>query len=133
MYINILIIFDGTTVIYIETEEQRMPRRSERVKAIQEDLNKARKNIKKATKDIEELTDRLKELEVYSSSSEELQDLIKIGDQVEATTEPHKGRTGTVTSAGSYWVTVKADWIQIIKGKQVSTYRKARHNLKKIE
>ena len=110
-----------------------MPKKSEQIKQIKKEIKDAEKEIKKVNRTIEELTIRLSELEVYESSSEEEVSIIKEGDRVKAINEPHRGRTGTVIAADSYWVQVKADWEIVLRnGKTSKTFKKARHNLQLI-
>ena len=104
-----------------------------KIKGIQKEIKEVRGSLKASNKKLERLTERLQELEIYSSSSEEELPEIKVGDRVEATTKPNKGRTGTVTNAQPYWVTVKADWSIVLEnGKSSTEFTKARHNLKKL-
>ena len=71
---------------------------------------------------------------MYSSSSEELIQEIKVGDRVKVKTNPNKNRTGTVPWVEQYWVTVKTDWEIVLKnGKTSSEFTKAKHNMEFIE
>ena len=108
-----------------------MNRRSRTINQIKSEVSKAKKTVKECNQALKDLTARLAELEVYSSSSEEEHEELKVGDKVIPINEPHKGRVGTITSAGNYWITVEADWATIINGRENRHYRKARHNLTK--
>ena len=111
-----------------------MPRKSRAVNQIKEQVSTIKSSIKKAERNIEELTERLAELEVYSSSSEEDLPELRTGDKVIPICEPHKGRVGTVISAGDYWVWIKPDWRVVGRGGRAPRkFKKARHNLQLVE
>ena len=83
---------------------------------------------------MEVLTNRLAELKVYSSSSDEELQEIKVGDRVKVLTAPNKNRTCIVTWVEPYWITIKADWEIVLRsGKTSSEFTKARHNLQVIK
>ena len=107
-----------------------MQRRGREINQIRNNITRVQRQIRACDRTLEELTARLGELEVYSSSDEEDVVQLKVGDRVTPTTEPHLGRHGTVESVGKYWVTVKADWAVIVKGRSQARYKKAQHNLR---
>ena len=117
-----------------KVKEKRMPKKQQQIENIKSDIKRVKKDLRKQNQTLEALTERLAELEVYSSSSEEELPTIKIGTRVRSTTNPNKNRTGVVTWAEPYWITVKADWEIVLKsGKTSSEFTKARHNLEVIE
>ena len=111
-----------------------MLKKQGQITSIKKDINKVKKDLKKQNKTPEALTNRLAELDVYSSISNEELPQIKVGDRVKATTALNKNRTGIVTWAESYWITVKANREIVLKsGKKRTEFTKARHNLEMIK
>ena len=92
-----------------------MPKKQQQIENIKSDIKRVKKDLRKQNQTLEALTERLAELEVYSSSSEEELPKIKIGTRVKSTTNPNKNRTGVVTWAEPYLITVKADWEIVLK------------------
>ena len=110
-----------------------MPKKQQQVENIKKDMKTIKKDVRKQNKTLEALTERLTELEVYSSSSEEDLQEIKVGDRVKVLTNPNKNKTGIVTWVEPYWITVKADWEIVLRsGKTSPEFTKARHNLQVI-
>ena len=107
-----------------------MQNRTREINQVRSDVARVQRQIRSCDRTLEQLTTRLGELELYSSSNEEDIVQLQVGDRVVPTTEPHLGRYGTVETVGNYWVTVKADWAVIVKGKRQIRYKKARHNLR---
>ena len=107
-----------------------MQRRTREINRVKKEVAKVQKDIRSCNRALEELNTRLSELELYSSSDEEDLVQLQVGDRVVPITEPHLGRYGTVEAVGNYWVTVRADWAVIVKGRRQTTYKKARHNLR---
>ena len=61
-----------------------MPTKADEVKKIEKEINQVRSELRSSNRKLDRLTTQLEELQIYSSSSEEELEEIKVGDRVRA-------------------------------------------------
>ena len=93
------------------------------IKTIRDQINLVEEEISQRQNELRELTNQLEAIaleEEDSSTDTELE----VGDHVRSINDPHLNRTGTVVTAGSYWVRVRCD------KHRSKIFKKAKHNLR---
>ena len=80
------------------------------IKETQKDLKLTKKRLVACETSLNSLREELEALIIQSSSSEEEEDIaLNIGDHVISITEPHRGRTGELVYVGNYWARARCD------------------------
>ena len=80
------------------------------IKETQKDLKLTKKHLVACETSLDNLREELETLILQSSSSEEEEDTdLNVGDHVISITEPHRGRTGELVYVGNYWARARCD------------------------